>query len=112
MVPQTAKSAEVASRFIETWSSVGELLEQATDEERRTILQHYIEVIEIRFDDADGKMGKYKIRLFPEVRPLDPPPSRNENGTPSDSGKEGSVLTENRIVCQSERKAPRSIPSS
>jgi hypothetical protein len=105
--PRTAEVAQIATRFIETWSSVGELLEQATEEERRTILQHYIEVVEISFDDADGKIGKYAIRLFPEVRPLDIPPSRNRNRTPIDGGNEGSVLTGSRIVCQSELKAPR-----
>ena len=38
---------------------------------------------------------------------MDAPPSRNGNGTPTDGGNGGSMLTENRIVCQSELKAPR-----
>ena len=101
--PKAAAAADAAKRFIDTWSSVGELLEQATPEERRIILQHYIEVVEISFDDPDGKIGKYALRLFPEVRPLDTPPPRNTNGTPI----VGSVLTESRILCQIDRKAPR-----
>jgi hypothetical protein len=43
------------------------------------ILQHYIEVIQIEFDDADGKTGKYALRLFPEVRPLDSRPLKKKN---------------------------------
>jgi ElaB/YqjD/DUF883 family membrane-anchored ribosome-binding protein len=104
--PKAAGAAEAAEQFIRTWTSVGELLEQATPDERRVILQHYVEVVEITFDDPDGKMGKYALRLFPEVRPLDIPPSGNRNGTP----KGGSVLTEDRIVCQSDKKAPRVGP--
>ena len=105
--PKTAAATAAAKRFIDTWSSMGELLKQATPEEQRTILQHYIEVVEITFDDPVGKIGKYVLRLFPEVRPLDATPSRNENGTPIPGGDGGSVLTEDRIVCQSESKAPR-----
>ena len=100
--PKTTEAAGAAKRFIDTWSSVGELLKQATPEEQQTILRHYIEVVEISFDDPDGKMGKYAMRLFPEVRPLDTLPHRNGNGTP----KGGSVLTEDRIVCQLDQKAP------
>jgi hypothetical protein len=87
--PKTA-----AKRFIDAWSSIGELLEQASPEEQRVIPQHYIEVVEITFDDPVGKTGKYVLRLFPEVRPLDATPSRNENGTPIPGGDGGSVLTE------------------
>jgi site-specific DNA recombinase len=96
-------AANAAKTFIDTWSSVGELLEQATPAERRTILQHYVEVVEISFDDPSGKLGRYALRLFPEVRPLDATPSRNENGTPVG----GSVLTGDRTVCQYDQKAPR-----
>jgi site-specific DNA recombinase len=117
--PQAAEAAQAAKRFIETWSSVGELLEQATPEERRTILQHYIEVVEIRFSDAgvagddagrcdiNGKVGTYALRLFPEIRPLDVAPPRSENRTPASGGNQGSVLTEESIVYQSDSKAPR-----
>jgi site-specific DNA recombinase len=105
--PKTAAATAAAKRFIDTWSSMGELLMQATPEEQRTILQRYIEVVEITFDDPLGKIGKYVLRLFPEVRPLDATPSRNENGTPIPGGDGGSVLTEDRIVCQSESKARR-----
>ncbi len=67
------QAAEAARRFIETWEGVGELLRQAEPEEQRTLLQHYVEVIELRATDAEGKRGTYALRLFPEVRPLDPP---------------------------------------
>ena len=93
--PKTAAAA-AAKRFIDTWNSMRGV------EERRTILKHYIEVVEISFDDPAGKIGKYALRLFPEVRPSDLSPSKNGNGTPIG----GSVLTEDRIVCQSEQKAP------
>ncbi len=100
--PKTAMMA-TGKTFIDTWSSVGESLEQATPEEQRTILQHYIEVVEITFDDPAGKMGKYALRLFPEVCPADQNPSRNGNGTPI----RGSALTENANLCLVDEKAPR-----
>jgi site-specific DNA recombinase len=105
--PQAAEAAYAAKRFIETWSTVGELLEQATPEERRTILQHYVEVVEIRFNDSNGKMGSYALRLFPEVRPLDAPPSRNGNGAPVSGADGDPVLTEEANLCQFDSKAPR-----
>jgi len=45
------------------------LIEAATDDERRVLLQHYIEVIELRSTDPKGRTGTYALRLFPEVRP-------------------------------------------
>jgi hypothetical protein len=42
-----AAAADATKTFIDTWNSVGELLEQATAEVRRSILQHYVEVVEI-----------------------------------------------------------------
>ena len=33
------------------------------------MLQHYIEVIELRSTDPKGRSGTYALRLFPEVRP-------------------------------------------
>jgi site-specific DNA recombinase len=124
--PQAAEAAQAAKRFIETWSSVGELLEQATPEERRIILQHDIEVVEIRFSDAggadeggggagddagrrdiNGKVGTYALRLFRKSGRWMPLPQEAKKGTPASSGDQGSVLTEESIVCQSDSKAPR-----
>lgn len=59
-----------ARQFIETWKNVGQLLDQADAEEQRLILQHYVEVIELRATDSKGKVGTYALRLFPEVRPF------------------------------------------
>ena len=82
VAPRMATAAAAAKKFIDTWGSVGELFEHATPGERRMILQHYIEVIQIEFDDADGKTGKYALRLFPEVRPLDSPPLAKRTKNP------------------------------
>ena len=59
-----------ARQFVETWKNVGQLPDQADAEEQRLILQHYVEVIELRATDGKGKTGTYALRLFPEVRPF------------------------------------------
>ena len=101
-----------ARKFIESWSDIGELLEQANLEEQRVILHHLIEVIELRSSDPKEKRGTYLLKIFPEVGPLDfggagsndsdPNPSNPANG----SG-DRVVLTENGVVRQFGKKAPR-----
>jgi hypothetical protein len=63
--PKAAGAAEAAQQFVRAGISVGELLEQATPDERRVILQHYVEVVAITFDDPGGRIGKYTPVCFP-----------------------------------------------
>ncbi len=58
-----------ARKFVETWEDIGELIDEATAEECKELLQHYIEVIELHSTDPKGRTGTYALRLFPEVRP-------------------------------------------
>lgn len=92
---------------METWKGLGDLLQQAKPDEQRIILQHYIEVCEIRFSSTEGKDGVYSLKLFPEVRPLDAPSLRDENRTPAIGIGGGPVLTEDQNLCQLGTKAPR-----
>lgn len=58
-----------ARKFVENWEDIGEVITAANEEERKELLQHYIEVIELRSTDPKGRTGTYALRLFPEVRP-------------------------------------------
>lgn len=58
-----------ARSFVKNWEDIGELIDAATAEECRELLQHYIEVIELHSTDPKGRTGTYALRLFPEVRP-------------------------------------------
>lgn len=102
-----AASVLMAQKFAKTWQSVGELLRQATPDEQRIILQHYIEAVELKFDDQEGKVGRYVLKLFPEVQPLDQPPPENRNGPSTGGGGEGQLLTDLGSVRQSDKRAPR-----
>ena len=105
--PLSAATA-AARQFIQTWEDVGHLLQQATLDEQRTILQHYVEVVEVRISDPKAKSGSYSLKLFPEVRPLDPPEGgRNEHGTGAGEANSDPLLTEGALVRQSDEIAPR-----
>ena len=107
-----------ARRFVEQWSDIGQLLDDATLEEQRVILQHLVEVLELKMVDRDRKRGTYVLRLFPEIGPLLPAegtsatgdspilgdPETQRAGLPR--GKTGRVLTENGLVRQFGKKAP------
>lgn len=116
-----------ATTFIKNWSDVAELLDAATDEERMQLLRHYVEVVELHADDPEGKTGTYAMRLFPEVRPeqgfewpevtSEPPgggsagpETTNGDAIPQDGIAES--LTDSRLVCISDGKAPQKEPSS
>lgn len=95
----------MAKKFIENWSGLGELLAAADGDQRREILQHFVEVIEVHPTDEQGRAGIYKLRLFPEAaaqpaknRRIMPPASQSENGDP--------VLTESPCVRELDEKAP------
>ncbi len=108
-----------ARSFLASWEDVGDVLDAATDEERGIILRHYIDVLEIKPDDAKGETGTYRLKLFPEVRPdrgfgdqgaapePTPPdlPTKNGDGTPV--GDVPDSLTDSGSVCITDRKAPR-----
>lgn len=116
-----------ATTFIRNWSDVAELLDSATDEERMQLLRHYVEVVELHADDPEGRTGTYAMRLFPEVRPdqgfewaeITPePPGGGSAGPETTNGdaapKDGTAdsLTDSRLVCISDGKAPRKELSS
>lgn len=91
-------------KFVKSWTNISELLDLATLEETRVILQHFVEVIQLECTDKKAKRGRYLIKLFPEVGPLNP--SQNENTpTPDGSGNLG-VLTKNGLVRQFDERAP------
>ena len=99
-----------ARQFIETWKNVGQLLDQADAEEQRLILQHYVEVIELRATDSKGKVGTYALRLFPEVRPFtcQGDESKKAEGPAAQSPRGGSpLLTSDGQVLETVGKAPR-----
>jgi len=79
------RASEEAKKFVQTWTDVGDLLDQVTPDERFLILQHYVEVLELRATDPKGKAGTYVLRLFPEVRPHRDPkgPEDPQGGTPA-----------------------------
>jgi site-specific DNA recombinase len=102
------KVAEAARHFINGWDGLDELLDRATPEERRAILQHYVEVLELRSVDAAKNVGTYALRLFPEVIP-----ARNMLGDQDLREDEGCcdpaplALTEGAGVRKVDEKAPR-----
>jgi site-specific DNA recombinase len=114
--------SEDAKAFIRTWEDVGELLDNATQDERLLILRHYVEVIELHCTDAKGKSGTYAMRLFPEVRPdrgfglgEEPADFGPDDGSPCPETTNGvvpgeddsDVLTDSRLVRVIDQKAPR-----
>ena len=84
---------------METWPSVGQLLDEASPDELRVLLQHYLEVIELRPSPNDSRRGAYVLRLFPEVRPLDGPAGPKADGTSVARPDGGAVLAEAASVC-------------
>lgn len=101
----------LAKRFIENWSGLGELLQHATGDEQRAILEQYVEVIQLRPMGNDGKSGTYVLRLFPEATPK----GDGAGGAPVMPGENGNgdpVLTESPLVREVSEKAPRAQPSS
>ncbi len=101
---------EEAKKFVQTWTDVGELLEQVTPDARFPILQHDVEVLELRTTDEKGKTGTYVLQLFPEARPhpdpeggaavvLPPsPPPETPNAAVTDAGNHPDLLTEDGQV--------------
>lgn len=93
-----------AKTFIENWQGLGDLLSDITGDERRKLLEQFIEVIHLTPDRDDPKKGTYVMRLFPEaVRRTRNGANREETlGTGDDP-----VLTESSLVREEGEKAPR-----
>ena len=80
-------------------------MDEATQEERRLILQHYVEVIEMTADKPVNGSGTYKLKLFPEATsPIDRVDTQDESEFES---SDSSVLTDSTMVLQPVEKAPR-----
>ena len=117
-----ARITDDAQAFIRNWGDIDELLDAASDEERTLLIRHYVEVIELHPSDAKGRTGTYAMRLFPEVRPnggfdwgQDGPNNPSDDGSPSPETTNGDAiiedsaaesLTDSRLVCISDGKAP------
>ncbi len=101
-----------ARKFVESWTDVGQLLDEADLPEQMIILQHFVQALELKAADADAKKGTYALRIFPELGPLNEEPA--QNGHDPMRGESGNrvVLTENGLVRQFGEKAPREGPSS
>jgi len=93
-----------AKTFIENWKGLGQLLSDITGDERRKLLEQFVEVIQLTPDRDDPKKGTYVMRLFPEaVRRVRNGAHREETlGTGDDP-----VLTESPLVREEGEKAPR-----
>jgi cell division protein FtsB len=99
---------EQARKLIDGWQGLPEFLEDATPEERRVVLQHAIQVLELRaVEESDGKKGTYAMSIFPEFGMPGKVLSPNENGPVSREAEEGAVLTANPLVREVGEKAPR-----
>jgi uncharacterized protein YdiU (UPF0061 family) len=114
--------SEDARKFVQNWGEVDSLLDEATEEEKTQLVRHYVEVIEIHPSDTKGEAGTYVMKLFPEVRTDwrigwsdqylselicdDRRLPETTNGDAAPEGGTAAVLTEPRLVCISDGKAP------
>lgn len=99
---------EQARKFLETWQGVAEILDQASTEEQRQILQLFIEVVELTATTEKKDAGTYALKLFPEANPTAAECAlKNDHGPTETDVSERPVLTENGSVLQMVRKAPR-----
>lgn len=95
-----------AREFIENWKDIGELLAEAEPDEKRCVLHHFIQSLELKFADAQEKRAEYFLALFPEVGPVRMEVPKN-NETAPDHGNGLDVLTPEAFFCQVGEKAPR-----
>lgn len=96
----------LAKKLIQSWEGVGELLQQATGDERRIIIEQHVEVIQLTPTSPDGKSGTYVLRLFPEATP-ERVTGDDASLTPPESANGDPVLTESPLVREVGEKAPR-----
>ena len=96
----------LAKTFIENWQGLGDLLRVITGDERRTVLEQFVEVIQMTPAAHDAKKGTYVIRLFPEAMPIQT--TRNCLGRDETQGTgDNSELTELSPVRNVGELAPR-----
>ncbi len=98
---------EQARAFVESWTDVGQLLDDADLPEQMIILQHFVQALELKVADADAKKGTYVLRIFPELGPLNEDPPPNSHDPVSGGSGNRVMLTENGVVRQFGEKAPR-----
>jgi site-specific DNA recombinase len=104
---------ERARKLIDGWQGLPELLDDATPDERRVVLQHAIQVIELRaVEGTDGKRGTYALSIFPEFGMPGKAISPNDDGPISGEAEDGAVLTSNPMVRQVDERAPRGVHNS
>jgi site-specific DNA recombinase len=99
---------ELSRKFVESWTDIGELMDEADLSEQMVIVQHFVQSLELKAADATVKTGTFVLRIFPELGPLTgnllPP---NANGPLSGGAGNRAELTENDVVLQFGKKAPR-----
>ena len=101
----------VARKFIENWDGLGELLQQATGDERRVLLEQFVEVIQLIPTHDDPKKGIYALRLFPEA--VQVRTAKNGKVQPETQGSgDDPVLIGSPPVRQVGEKAPRAVRHS
>jgi site-specific DNA recombinase len=101
----------LAKTFIQNWQGLGELLRATTGDERRTLLEQFVEVIQIAPSAEDAKKGTYVMRLFPEavsVRPTKDGNSQEETQRTGDSP----MLSGSSPVLNVGELAPRGVLNS
>ncbi len=98
---------ELSRKFVDSWTDIGELLDEADLSEQMVIVQHFVQSLELKAADATAKTGTFVLRIFPELGPLSgdllPP---NANGPLSGGAGNRAELTENDVVLQFGKKAP------
>ncbi len=103
-----ADSTTLAARqFIENWQGVGQLLEEATPEEKKTLVQHLVEVIELKLADSERKAGSYALRLRPESPYFEKCQDGKELRPAEGETTTDRPLTERPVVRVVDDKAPR-----
>ena len=98
--------SKASREFIENWNDIGQLLAEANPDEKRCILHHLIQSLELKFVDTEEKRAEYALKLFPEVGPENFQP-QNENETVPDYDNGLDVLTPETLVRHKGKKAPR-----
>lgn len=105
--PLTAEE-EQARKLIDGWRGLPELLDDATPQERRVVLQHAIQVLELRaVEQSDRKKGTYAMSIFPEFGVPGKTLTPHESGTVPGESEEGVALTANPMVREVGGRAPR-----
>ena len=59
--------SNAGKKFVESWGTIGELLEDADPAEQRQILRQYINRVELRSEGKRAKVGTYRLWLYPDA---------------------------------------------